>query len=272
MDRNILQTILETKRKEVAHLRSACDEARLQAAAAAAGPPRDFHAALTKPPRRVLNLIAEAKKASPSAGVIRPDFDPAAIARGYQLGGADAISVLTDVQYFQGHLDYLRAVRVAVDLPVLRKDFIIDPLQITESRAAGADAVLLIAAALDAAELADFAAMTAELGMSALVEIHNADELAKVMSAIDFAAGSRRLLGVNNRDLTTFTVDIATTTDLISGLPAEVPVVSESGIKTRADADRLAAAGVKALLVGEALMRCGDAVAGIEDLLGPEQA
>jgi len=269
MGRNILQTILETKRKEVDHLRSSCDQAALQAAAAAAEPPRDFHAALVKPPRRVLNLIAEAKKASPSAGVIRPDFDPAEIARGYQLGGADAMSVLTDEQYFQGHLDYLRAVRAAVDLPVLRKDFMIDPLQIIESRAAGADAILLIAAALDAAQLTDFAALTTELGMSALVEVHNAAELDKVMSAIEFAPAARRLLGVNNRDLATFTVDIATTIDLIAGLPPEIPVVSESGIKTRADADRLAAANVKALLVGESLMRCGDAVAGIEELLGP---
>jgi len=272
MGRNILQTILETKRKEVAHLRSTRAAAAPQADAAVAGPPRDFHAALTKHPRRVVNLIAEAKKASPSAGVIRADFDAAEIARGYELGGADAMSVLTDEQYFQGHLDCLRAVRAAVAMPVLRKDFIIDPLQIVESRAAGADAVLLIAAALDAAELADFAALTTELGMSALVEVHNADELDKVMCAIEFAAPSRRLLGVNNRDLTTFTVDIGTTIDLVATLPAEVPVVSESGIKTRADVDRLAAAGVKALLVGETLMRCGDAVAGIEDLLGPEEA
>ena len=268
MVRNILQTILETKHKEVAHLRSQTDEASLQAASAAAEAPRDFFAALTRPPRRLLNLIAEAKKASPSAGVIRPDFDPAAIARGYQLGGADAMSVLTDAEYFQGCLDDLRAVRAAVDLPVLRKDFIIDAIQIHQSRAAGADAILLIAAALDAAHLSDFAALTAELGMTALIEVHNADELDKVMGAIDFA-GARRLLGVNNRDLTTFTVDIGTTVRLIASLGPDVPVVSESGIKTRHDAERLAAAGVGALLVGETLMRCGDATAGIEDLLGP---
>ena len=271
MARNILQTILETKHKEVADLRARTGEADVQAQARAADAPRDFFAALTRPPRRLVNLIAEAKKASPSAGVIRPDFDPAAIARGYQLGGADAMSVLTDTEYFQGHLDYLRAVRAAVDLPVLRKDFIIDPIQITESRAAGADAILLIAAALDGPQLTDFAALTAELGMTALVEVHNADELDKVLAAIDFA-GARRLLGVNNRDLTTFTVDIGTTVRLIASLAPDLPVVSESGIKTRQDVERLAAAGVKALLVGETLMRCGDATAGIDDLLGPVSA
>lgn len=272
MARNILQTILETKRKEVEALRSATGMPALRAAAEAAETPRDFFAALTRPPRRLLNLIAEAKKASPSAGVICPDFDPEAIARAYQRGGADAISVLTDTEYFQGRLEYLRAVRSVVDLPVLRKDFIIDPAQVYQSRAAGADAILLIAAALDGSRLGELSALAGELGMAALVEVHNAEELDKVMGAVDFAPPARRLLGINNRDLTTFDVDIGTTVRLIETLGGEVPVVSESGIKTRRDVERLREAGVRALLVGETLMRCGDAPAGIEDLLGPARS
>ena len=269
MARNILQTILETKRKEVAALRLARTMAQLRDAAESAEPTRDFFAALTRTPRRLLNLIAEAKKASPSAGVIRPDFDPAGIARQYEAGGADAISVLTDADYFQGSLEYLYAVRSAVNLPVLRKDFIIDPAQVYQSRAAGADAILLIAAALDRAMLEQLSALTADLGMAALVEVHNADELAHVLSVVDFSPPARRLLGINNRDLTTFNVDIGTTVRLIEDLPADVTVVSESGIKTRSDVERLRQAGAKALLVGETLMRCGDVSAGIETLLGP---
>ena len=264
-----MQTILETKRKEVAELRSGCSMAQLRDAAERAEQPRDFFAAMTRTPARLLNLIAEVKKASPSAGVIRPDFDPAAIARQYERGGADAISVLTDADYFQGSLEYLLAVHTAVNLPVLRKDFIIDPAQVYESRAAGADAILLIAAALDRALLQELSALSAELGMASLVEVHNADELAKVLSTVDFSPPARRLLGINNRDLTTFDVDIGTTVRLVEGLGPDVTVVSESGIKTRGDVERLRQAGAKALLVGETLMRAGDASAGIEALLGP---
>ena len=169
-------------------------------------------------------------------------------------------------------LEYLLAVRRAASLPVLRKDFIIDPAQVYQSRAAGADAILLIAAALDAARLGELSALAGELGMAALVEVHNAEELDKVMGAIDFAPPSKRLLGINNRDLTTFNVDIDTTVRLIETLGGDVPVVSESGIKTRRDVERLHGAGVRALLVGETLMRCGDATAGIEDLLGPARS
>jgi len=269
MARNILQTILETKRKEVAALRSDRSETALRDAAEAAATTRDFLAAVTRPPRRLLNLIAEVKKASPSAGIIRPDFDPVAIARGYALGGADAISVLTDVQYFQGSLEYLHAIRQVVDLPLLRKDFIIDPAQIFQSRAAGADAILLIAAALDRSALGEFSALAAGLGMASLVEVHSADELAKVLSAVDFSPPNRCLLGINNRDLTTFTVDIGTTVTLMASLDREVPVVSESGIATRRDVERLRQAGVKALLVGETLMRSGEAPEAVEALLGP---
>ena len=272
MSRNILDRILETKRKEVAELRASVSMDELAARAAAAPRARNFFAAVTKPPRRrAVNLIAEIKKASPSAGVIRADFDPPAIARQYAAAGADAISVLTDEQYFQGSLDYLRAVRAAVDLPILRKDFIIDAAQVYEARAAGADAVLLIAAALPSGELLDLMILAAELRMTTLVEVHEAGELLQIRSAIGFPLRTYGLLGINNRDLTSFQVDIATTTRLASLASEGTPIVSESGIKTRSDVTRLAAAGVCAVLVGETLMRQDDIVAAVEELLGPAE-
>ena len=269
MAKNILDTILDTKRKEVAELRSGWDLAQLKARAAEADRCRNFFAQVTRPPGRLLNLIAEVKKASPSAGVIREDFDPVAIARQYERGGADAISVLTDGEYFQGSLDYLRAIRQAVALPVLRKDFIIDPYQVYEARAAGADAILLIAAALQPGELMDLMILAAELRMTALIEVHGADELLQVRSMVGFPHAAYSLLGINNRDLTTFRVDVETTLRLADLAGENVPIVSESGIKTRRDVQRLRAAGVKAVLVGETLMRHGDPAAGIEELLGP---
>jgi indole-3-glycerol phosphate synthase len=269
MPQNILQTILETKRKEVADLRDRRSLADLRAAAAAAPRVRNFFTAVTGPPRRLVNLIAEVKKASPSAGVIRADFDPAAIARQYEAGGASAISVLTDRQYFQGSLDHLRAVREAVSLPVLRKDFIIDQAQVYEARAAGADAILLIAAALPVGRLADLMILSAELKLTVLLEVHDADELLAVRSMVGFPHRAYSLLGINNRDLTTFQVDIATTLRLASLAGEGVAIVSESGIRTRQDVERLKAGGVRGVLVGEALMRCGDIPAGIEQLLGP---
>jgi len=269
MSQNILHSILETKRKEVARLRRQHDPAALEAEARAAPRPRNFFTAATKPPRRLLNLIAEVKKASPSAGVIREDFDPAAIARSYAQAGADAISVLTDQTYFQGSLDYLRAVREAVDLPVLRKDFLIDRVQVLESRAAGADAILLIAAALPAGELLDLVILATELRMTSLIEVHDADELLAVRSVVGFPHARYGLLGINNRDLTTFEVDVGTTIRLAELAGAGTPVVSESGIKTRQDVERLRAADVKAMLVGETLMRADDIAAKVEDLLGP---
>lgn len=270
MPKNILHTILETKRKEVAHLKTCRELEALRDSANSAAAVRDFFSAVTKPSRGLLNLIAEVKKASPSAGVIREDFDPVEIARMYQAGGADTVSVLTDSKYFQGSLEYLQAVRQAVSLPVLRKDFIIDPWQVYESRAAGADAILLIAAALEVAEMTDLASLATELKMTVLIEVHNADELQQVKSAVKLSspANTNCLLGINNRDLTTFNVDIGTTVKLAGLAGDDVPIVSESGIKTRRDVETLAQSGVNAMLVGETLMRCEDASSGIEKLVG----
>ncbi len=272
MLQNILQTILETKRKEVADLRGRLSLEDLQAAAAKAPPARNFFTAMTARPRRLVNLIAEVKRASPSAGLIRADFDPVAIARQYEIGGASAISVLTDEQYFQGSLEYLRQVREAVSLPVLRKDFIIDEAQVYEARAAGADAILLIAAALPVGRLADLMILAASLKLTILLEVHDTDELLAVRSMVGFPHSAYSLLGINNRDLTTFQVDIGTTLRLASLAGEGVAVVSESGIRTTQDVERLEAGGVCGVLVGETLMRCPDIPAGIEQLLGPARS
>ncbi len=269
MSQNILDRILETKRKEIAQLRASVGLDELKSAAADAPRARNFFAAVSAQPARRVNLIAEVKKASPSAGVICEDFDPPAIARQYEAAGASAISVLTDEQYFQGSLDYLRQVRAAVELPVLRKDFIIDPYQVYEARAAGADAILLIAAALPSGELLDLMILAAELRMTSLVEVHDADELLAVRSMIGFPHAAYSLLGINNRDLTTFRVDINTTIRLQELACEGATLVSESGIKTARDVEKLSAAGVRAILVGETLMRSGDIQAAVDELLGP---
>ena len=268
MPQNILDAILETKRKEVAELRAGADAAGLAARAQAAQRPRNFFSAVTRGPRRLMNLIAEVKRASPSAGVIRENFDPAAIAREYAAAGADAVSVLTDRTYFRGSLEHLRAVREAVDLPVLRKDFIIDPLQVYESREAGADAILLIAAALPVGLLSDLMILSADLKMTALVEVHGADELLKIRSMIGFPRGGYSVLGINNRDLSTFDVDVNTTVRLAEMAGEGVPIVSESGIRTRAEVEKLRSAGIKAVLIGETLMRADDVSAEVRRLLG----
>ena len=272
MRQNILHTILETKRKEVAqlHERFALDD--LKAAAAAAPPARNFYSAVSKPPSRGVNLIAEVKHASPSAGIIRSDFDPVDIATQYAAAGADAISVLTDQEYFQGSLAHLQAVRGAVNLPILRKDFIIDPFQVYQSRSAGADAILLIAAALPSGTLLDLMILATELRMTCLVEVHRADELLEVGSMIGFPHAAYSLLGINNRDLTTFQVDIDTSIRLARLAQRDgraLPMVSESGIKTRDDVRRLASAGIQAILVGETLLRQQDISTAIDALLGP---
>lgn len=273
MSRNILDDILETKRKEVRELVMTTTLSDLQAAALAAPPARNFYAAVTRPPpRRPVNLIGEIKRASPSAGVIREDFDPVALARQYAAAGADALSILTDQTYFQGHLEHLTAVRSAVELPVLRKDFIIDPHQVYQSRAAGADAILLIAAALPPALMLDLAILATELRMTVLVEVHTVEEMLQVRSLVGIPLPRYALLGINNRDLNTFQVDIRTTTrmaELADLGDRKLPVVSESGIKTRHDVERLAAAGVRAILVGETFMRQQDIPAAVEELLGP---
>jgi indole-3-glycerol phosphate synthase len=272
MPRNILHTILETKRKEVEALLSGRGLAQLRRAAAGGPPVRNFYAAVTRRGGRGMNLIAEVKRASPSAGVIRQDFDPVDIARQYQAGGASAISVLTDETYFQGRLEYLTAIRNAVSLPVLRKDFIIDAAQVYEARAAGADAILLIAAAVPVGKLLDLMILATELRMTALVEVHSAEEVMRVRSMVGFPHRAYGLLGINNRDLTTFRVDLATTLRLAGLVDESVGIVSESGIRTRQDVERLAAGGVRGILVGETLMRSADIPAAIEALLGPEQA
>lgn len=255
----ILDTIVARKKEEIAALKAR----GLAAPELEIGPPRGFIRALTDFPG--VAIIAEAKKASPSKGVIRADFNPVAIALSYQTGGAQALSVLTDKDFFQGSLAYLSAVRAAVNLPVLRKDFIIDPLQIREARAYGADAILLITAILETPQIEDYLALATELGMDALVEVHDEMEVEKAL-----AAGSR-LIGVNNRDLRDFSMDLNTTFRLQKMIPAEIPLVSESGIRDHQDILRLTAHGVKAALVGETLMRAADPAEALRTLAGGEQ-
>lgn len=223
---------------------------------------RDFAAALKMPGS--ITLIAEIKKASPSAGVIREDFDPVGIARTYAEHGAGALSVLTDVPFFQGDLAYLTAVRPEVELPLLRKDFLIDPYQLYEARAAGADAVLLIAEVLDDASLKNLLRETDALGMHALVELYELQNLRRILEA------GAQIVGVNNRNLHTFAVDLEHTLRLRDQVPSDRVFVSESGIRTRADVERLQQAGVDAMLVGETLMRSPDIGAKIDELLGKE--
>ncbi|MCD4825701.1 MAG: indole-3-glycerol phosphate synthase TrpC [Phycisphaerae bacterium] len=275
----MLHTILETKRKEIQRLHRDTNLTALQAAVAAAPPPRDFYATIAAEPRRAVNLIAEIKKASPSKGLIREDFNPPVLAWAYAQAGANAISILTDETYFQGSLAFLRQVRQAVDLPLLRKDFIIDSWQIYEARAAGADAILLIAAALEPAELVELMAVVGELGMTVLLELHNAAELAMWQEQVRPAIMElkrkfphlRWLLGINNRDLTTFNVDLDTTIRLMARAGGDEVVVSESGIATPQDVNRLAAAGVRGILVGETFMRSDDVGDAIKTLLGPTE-
>ncbi len=219
---------------------------------------RNFFAAITRQPDGLVNVIAEVKKASPSAGVITSDFDPVAIAESYHAAGADAISVLTDRTYFQGRLEFLEQVHAAVPLPVLRKDFIIDPYQVWESRAAGADAILLIAEILTDSALLDLLILSAQLRLTALIEVHDLDNLLRVRSMLGFPTRSYSLLGINNRDLTTFRVDLGTSLRMAEFVPDKSVLVAESGIKNQADVRRLAAAGIQSVLIGETLMRSGD--------------
>jgi len=256
----ILDKIVETKRREVAEAKAVLPLAALKERLADAPPPRDFLAALAPP--GPIRLIAEVKKASPSKGVIRADFEPVAIAETYQSHGASCISVLTDEPYFQGSLEYLRRVRVAVDLPVLRKDFIIDEYQAVEARAAGADAVLLIAECLDDAQLKMLHDSIVALGMTPLVELYEQANLVRVLDA------GAKLVGINNRDLRTFTTDLGHTMRLRREIPDDRVVVGESGIRTRQDVEQLEAAGVHAMLVGETLMADPDIGAAVDRLLG----
>ena len=258
----ILDKIVAQKQVEVAHLPATGD---LRAALSARGDGRDFMAALRSPRRGCVALIAEVKKASPSAGVICQDFDPVRIARDYEAAGASCLSVLTDEKFFQGSLEYLRQIRAAVKLPLLRKDFIIDARQIREAIEWGADAILLIVAILDDARLKEFHSLATAGGLAVLVEAHDEVELQRALNA------GAQLIGVNNRDLKTFTVDLATTERLAAALPSGTSaplLVAESGIHTRADVARLERCGARAILVGESLMRPGNMAAKVSELLG----
>jgi len=229
---------------------------------------RNFYKAVTTPNRRGINVIAEVKKASPSAGLICEDFDPVAIARAYEKCGANAISVLTDEKYFQGRLEYIDRVHGAVNLPVMRKDFIIDVWQVYEARAAGADAILLIAEALKPGELMDLMIAAAELTLTVLLEVHQADTLLAVRSLIGFPKKGYSILGINNRDLTTMQVDLNTTGRLAGLLDANTELVAESGIKTRADVEKLKSIGVKAVLIGQTLCEHPDIEEKFAELFG----
>jgi indole-3-glycerol phosphate synthase len=262
----ILDEIVASKRNEVAAAKRRMPLEELEVQAAEAPPVRDFRAALAGP--GPIQLIAEVKKASPSAKVIREDFEPVSIAREYQEHGAACISVLTDAPYFQGHLSYLARIRAAVAIPLLRKDFMIDEYQVVEARMAGADAILLIAEILDDHTMKALLERAKGLGMAALVELHDAENLPRVL-----AAGAD-LVGINNRDLRQFKTDLDHTLRLRDQVPPEVVLVSESGIRTRRDVERLEAAGVSAILVGETLMRSPDIGLAVEQLIGltPEPA
>jgi len=266
---NVLDTIVEEKQREITRLpQHPLAITDLKAALAARGERRDFAGALRNPKAGPVALIAEVKKASPSAGVIRRDFDPVRIALEYEAAGASCLSVLTDEKFFQGSLEYLRQVRQAVKLPLLRKDFIIDERQILEAIQWGADAILLIVAILDDARLKRFHSLATEAGLAVLVEVHDDDELDRAVEA------GAQLIGVNNRDLKTFKVDLATTERLAaklftSPLTRHPPLlVAESGIHTRADVERLAKCGAHAMLVGESLMRAESIAGKARELLG----
>ena len=258
----ILDRILETKRADVAARKACTPWSALDAQIAEQTPPRGFRAALDRVAATGPALIAEIKKASPSKGVIRADFDPPAHARAYEAGGAACLSVLTDEPWFQGHDAYLQAARAVTALPVLRKDFMVDPWQAAESRALGADAILLIMAALDDATLAEIEAAAGDCGLDVLVEVHDAKELERALKL------ESRLIGVNNRDLRDFSVSFERTFALIDKAPADCTFVAESGLSTRADLDALRARGVNCFLVGEALMRAADVEAATATLLG----
>jgi len=259
----ILENIVATKREEILAAQKSMPGSALRRQIPYVPAPRDFFAALSadSPAPGPVRLIAEVKKASPSKGVIREDFDPVEIAKIYQSHGAACISVLTDSPYFQGSLEYLCAIRDVVDLPLLRKDFIVDSYQVIEARAAGADAVLLIAECLPGSLLGELHQAVIEQGMTPLVELHDPAYLPAVLDV------GARLIGVNNRNLHTFEVDIQQTIRLRAEIPADRLVVGESGIKTREDVMQLADAGVAAMLVGETLMSQQDIGAAVDRLL-----
>lgn len=254
---SILDEIVAVKREEVGRLRTQAD--KLRKAGATRTGFRDFAGALRH--QKGLSLIAEIKKASPSAGVIAPDFDAVRIADEYERGGASALSVLTDERFFQGRVEYLQQIRDVVKLPLLRKDFIINELQVCESAALGADAILLIVSILDDAQLKGFRELGEQMRLAVLVEVHDERELDRAL------ATGATVIGINNRDLRDFSVNLATTERLAAKIPRDRIIVAESGINTRADVKRLATAGVNAILVGESLMRSSDSGKKVKELL-----
>ena len=262
---NKLEEICANKAIEVAARKAATSTSALADLARAQTTPRGFEAALRTRAAAGYALIAEVKKASPSKGLIRADFQPAEHAAAYEAGGAACLSVLTDAPYFQGHEDYLIAARAACALPVLRKDFMVDPWQCLEARSIGADAILIIAAALDDNAMAEIEAAARELGMDVLVEVHDEAELERAATVLQ-----SRLIGVNNRDLKTFTTSLAVTERLAPLMPPGTLIVGESGINTPADLARLETAGVRTFLVGESLMRADDIASATRALLRPQ--
>ncbi len=256
----ILDDIVAHKKEELAETKRRAPFSEIKEKASDAGPARGFERALGS--GKSIRLIAEVKKASPSKGVIREDFDPVGIAKIYEGAGASCLSVLTESRYFQGRLEYLTAIRAAVSLPLLRKDFIVDEYQVFEARAAGADAILLIAASLDRRQIEDLQGIARGIGLDVLVESHSYKELDKTLLA------GATLVGINNRDLSTFSVSLRTTLDLLKDIPDDRTVVSESGIKTRDDVLKLEQAGADAILVGESLMREKDITKKVKELLG----
>lgn len=259
-----LDKIVAVKRQEVETLRASLTPADAAKRIAAMPACRGFEQALSAGRRRKLGLIAEVKKASPSKGLIREDFHPVTLAKTYEAAGADCLSVLTDVQFFQGANDYLTAIREAVNLPLLRKEFIIDPLQIYEARLIGADAILLIAAILTKAQLSEFHDLAKSLGMDVLVEVHDRAELETVLEL-----NKATLIGVNNRNLKTFVTDLKTTESLIGLIPDGVTFISESGIASSADIEYVTKLGADGVLIGESFMRRSDVAQAVNDLMGP---
>ncbi|MHA6723596.1 indole-3-glycerol phosphate synthase TrpC [Sphingomonas sp. RS2018] len=258
----MLDDILATKRDEVVERRRATPLADLHAMALAQTPPRGFRLALDRAAESGYGLIAEIKKASPSKGLIRDDFHPADHARAYAAGGAACLSVLTDAPYFQGHEEYLIAARAACKLPVIRKDFMVDPWQVLEARAIGADAILIIVAALDDGAMAEIEDSAIQLGMDVLVEVHDAEEMERALRL------RSRLIGVNNRNLKDFTVDFARTYELVASAPADCTFVAESGLTSRAELDAMAEHDIRCFLIGESLMRQADVEAATRALVG----
>ncbi|QXG37359.1 indole-3-glycerol phosphate synthase TrpC [Pseudomonas viridiflava] len=263
----VLEKILARKAEEIAARRAVVSLAELEQQAAAADPARGFARALIEQARKKQPaVIAEIKKASPSKGVIRENFQPAEIAKSYQTGGATCLSVLTDIDFFQGSDQYLRDARAACNLPVIRKDFMIDPYQIVEARALGADCVLLIVSALDDVQMAELAAVAKGVGLDVLVEVHDGDELDRALKTLDTP-----LVGINNRNLHTFNVSLETTLDLLPRVPRDRLVITESGILNRADVELMEISDVYAFLVGEAFMRAEHPGTELQRLFFPER-